>query len=78
MADSSDAAYRLPTMAFVVDVLAEMGTPDFGYMQQLFERRRELPLFAKALLVHAWAVSKKAGPAPAERWTPSREWSPAN
>ena len=45
-------------MAFIVDVLADMGTPDAGYMQQIFERRKELPLFGKALLLHALGVSK--------------------
>ncbi len=46
------------TAAFVVDVLADMGSPDAGYQQQVFERRQELPLFAKALLLHAIVVSK--------------------
>jgi hypothetical protein len=35
-----------------------MGSPDAGYQQKLFERRKELPLFAKALLLHAIGVSK--------------------
>jgi len=60
LADTATDPYRLPTMAFVVDVLADMGTPDFGYMQQLYERKKELPLFAKALLLHALGVSKAA------------------
>jgi len=58
LAETTGGAYRLPTMAFVVDVLADMGTPDAGYMQQVFERRKELPLFGKALLLHALGVSK--------------------
>src|SRR3954463_1357300 len=45
-------------MVFVLDVLADMGTPDIGYQQKLYERRKELPLFAKALLLHALGVSK--------------------
>ncbi len=58
LAENTDEPYRLPTVAFVLDVLADMGSPDAGYMQRLFERRNELPLFAKALLVHALAASK--------------------
>ncbi|HEX3852689.1 MAG TPA: alpha-2-macroglobulin family protein, partial [Polyangiaceae bacterium] len=58
LAETTEDAYRLPTTAFVVDVLADMGTPDAGYMQRLFERRKELPLFGKALLLHALGVSK--------------------
>jgi len=58
LAETAEDAYRLPTVAFVLDVLADMGAPDGGYMQKLFERKRELPLFAKALLLHALGVSK--------------------
>lgn len=46
------------TAAFVVDVLADMGSPDAGYQQQVFDRRKQLPLFAKALLLHAIVTSK--------------------
>jgi len=58
LAETAEDAYRLPTLAFVLDVLSDMGAPDAGYQQKLFERRKELPLFAKALLLHAIAVSK--------------------
>ena len=58
LAETSEDTYRLPTLAFVLDVLADMGSPDAGYQQKLFERRKELPLFAKALLLHAIGVSK--------------------
>jgi uncharacterized protein YfaS (alpha-2-macroglobulin family) len=58
LADMPEDTYRLPTVAFVLDVLADMGTPDIGYQQKLYERRKELPLFAKALLLHALGVSK--------------------
>ncbi len=46
------------TAAFVLDVLADMGSPDAGYQQKVFDRRKELPLFAKALLAHAILLSK--------------------
>ncbi|MGH7440690.1 MAG: Ig-like domain-containing alpha-2-macroglobulin family protein, partial [Polyangiaceae bacterium] len=46
--------------AFAVDVLASLGAPDPGYTNQLFERRSELPLFARALLTHALATSNMA------------------
>ena len=58
LAETTEDQYRLPTMAFVLDVLADMGSPDIGYQQKLFERRKELPVFAKALLLHALGVSK--------------------
>ena len=58
LAETSEDSYRLPTLAFVLDVLADMGSPDVGYQQKLFERRKELPLFAKALLLHAIGVGK--------------------
>lgn len=58
LAETTEDQYRLPTIAFVLDVLADMGSPDAGYQQKLFERRKELPLFAKALLLHAIGVSK--------------------
>ncbi len=58
LAETTQEAYRLPTLAFVLDVLSEMGAPDAGYQQQLFDRRKELPLFGKALLLHAISGSK--------------------
>ncbi|MEO7033502.1 MAG: MG2 domain-containing protein [Polyangiaceae bacterium] len=58
LADMPEDTSRLPTVAFVLDVLSDMGTPDIGYQQKLYERRKELPLFAKALLLHALGVSK--------------------
>ena len=48
----------LATLPFIVDVLAELGSPDPGYVTRLYEARRDLPLFSKALLLHAMAVSK--------------------
>jgi uncharacterized protein YfaS (alpha-2-macroglobulin family) len=44
--------------AFVVDVLATIGEPDPGFTNRLYERRAEMPLFARALLAHAIAVGK--------------------
>ena len=46
----------MPTAAFMVDVLAEIGKPDFGHMNRLFEKRDELPLFSRAMLAHAMLV----------------------
>ncbi|MCB9577944.1 MAG: Ig-like domain-containing protein [Polyangiaceae bacterium] len=54
-----DDPLYLSTAAFVVDVLAETGAPDVGYMGRLFERRKELPMFAQALLLHALSISKQ-------------------
>jgi hypothetical protein len=44
--------------ALVVDVLASIGKPDPGFTNRLYERRSEMPLFARALLAHAIAVGK--------------------
>jgi uncharacterized protein YfaS (alpha-2-macroglobulin family) len=55
---SGDPLFRA-TAAFMVDVLAEVGAPDTGYMSRLYAERRELPLFAKALLLHAMAISRQ-------------------
>ncbi len=49
---------RLAIAALVVDVLADAGQPDPGYMARLFEARKALPLFARALLLHALAIGK--------------------
>ena len=56
LCDQNDVA--LATQAFVVDVLAMIGKPDAGYTGRIFERRAKMPLFARALLAHAMAVSK--------------------
>ncbi|MGD0525878.1 MAG: Ig-like domain-containing protein [Polyangiaceae bacterium] len=53
-ARSVDLARR----AFVVDVLATIGQPDPGFTSRLYDRRSEMPLFARALLAHAIAVGK--------------------
>ncbi len=49
--------------AFMLDVLAENGTPDPGYMNRLFAEREKFPLFARAQLLHAMAVGKGDEPA---------------
>jgi hypothetical protein len=46
------------TAAFMLDVLAEHGEPDAGYMNRLFEKRQHLPMFGRAYLAHALAVGK--------------------
>jgi uncharacterized protein YfaS (alpha-2-macroglobulin family) len=57
---SGRGEHELPTAAFALDVLGELGMPDAGGVNRLFERRKELPLFGKALLLHA-AVKAKLG-----------------
>ncbi len=52
---------RPAVAAFAVDVLAELGAPDHGYTEKIWERRKELPIFSQALLLHALAIGK--GPA---------------
>lgn len=43
--------------AFIADVLAELGQPDPGYLNQLYDARAHEPLFSQALLLHAMARS---------------------
>jgi uncharacterized protein YfaS (alpha-2-macroglobulin family) len=50
-------AVGLAATTFAVDVLATMGKPDPGFTNRVYDRRAELPLFARALLAHAIAVS---------------------
>jgi uncharacterized protein YfaS (alpha-2-macroglobulin family) len=49
----------LAIAAFAVDVLAEGGAPDSGYVSRLFDARKQLPLFARAYLLHAMAIGKE-------------------
>ncbi|HEX7665252.1 MAG TPA: alpha-2-macroglobulin family protein, partial [Polyangiaceae bacterium] len=50
--------WALAERAFELDVLAEVGAPDPGETNDLYALREKLPLFARALLAHAMAVSK--------------------
>ena len=59
-ADISGKNPDLPTAALALDVLVELGAPDAGGINRLFTERKRLPLFAKALLLHA-AVRSKLG-----------------
>ncbi|MDF3068626.1 MAG: hypothetical protein K0R38_4227 [Polyangiaceae bacterium] len=52
--------WHLPVAALALDVQAELGAPDAGAINGLFARRKELPLFGRALLLHA-AVRAKLG-----------------
>jgi hypothetical protein len=49
---------ELAGRAMVVDVLASIGKPDPGFTDRLYERRADMPLFARALLAHAIVVGK--------------------
>jgi uncharacterized protein YfaS (alpha-2-macroglobulin family) len=55
---SNFAKERPAAAAFAVDVLAELGAPDHGYTEQLWERRAELPVFSRALVLHALVIGK--------------------
>jgi hypothetical protein len=48
--------------AFVVDVLAATGEVDTECVDRLFEARFRLPTFARALLLHALAVTRPSDP----------------
>jgi uncharacterized protein YfaS (alpha-2-macroglobulin family) len=59
-------SWELATAALALDVLGELGAPDAGSINRLFARRLELPLFAKALLLHAAVQAKLASDVPVE------------
>ncbi len=61
-----ELTWQLPIAALALDVLAELGAPDAGGVNRLFERRKELPLFGKALLLHAAVGSKLGSDVPSE------------
>jgi uncharacterized protein YfaS (alpha-2-macroglobulin family) len=44
--------------AMIADVLATIGAPDAGAIETLYDSRAKLPLFGRALLLHAMVVSK--------------------
>lgn len=56
---------QLAESALALDVLGELGSPDAGGVNRLFERRDELPLFGKALLLHAALGAKLGSDVPA-------------
>jgi alpha-2-macroglobulin len=58
--------WQLPVAALSFDVLGELGAPDAGGVSSLFARRNELPLFGKALLLHAAVGAKLASDVPSE------------
>ncbi len=55
---------KLATAALMLDVLAALGKPDAEYVSRLYERRAELPTFARALLLHAASTKPASGAAP--------------
>jgi len=58
--------WDLPVVAMATDALGELGFPDAGDINRLFARRKELPLAAKALLLHAAVGAKLANDVPGE------------
>ncbi|HYP87168.1 MAG TPA: alpha-2-macroglobulin family protein, partial [Polyangiaceae bacterium] len=61
-----DRPELLPAAALSLDVLGELGAPDPGSINRLYERRAELPSFGKALLLHAALSAKLASDVPKE------------
>lgn len=57
---------HLAAAPFVLDVLADSGAPDPGRVSRLFALRDKLPLFSRALLLHAM-VRTKSDPASVEK-----------
>ncbi len=58
----------LATIPFILDVLAERGSPDPGRATTVFEQREKLPLFAQAQLLHAMVIGK-SDPASVDKLT---------
>jgi len=58
LARTEEERIGLATQTLIVDVLAMLGKPDSGYTTRLAQKA-ELPSFAKALLLHAMAISKE-------------------
>jgi alpha-2-macroglobulin len=50
-------AKALATQAYVADVLLRLGDRDPGLMSRLYAVREQMPVFAQALLLHAYGVS---------------------
>lgn len=55
---SEDRSLRYGAGPFIVYVLAELGKPDPGRVSLLFEAREGMPLYGKALLLHAMVLGK--------------------
>jgi uncharacterized protein YfaS (alpha-2-macroglobulin family) len=62
----SPSSAELGLVALELDVLGELGAADPGGVNRLFARRAELPLFGKALLLHAALGAKLASDVPEE------------
>ena len=58
LAQKSVESVQLSQSAFVLDVLTVVGSPDPGYMTRVFEQRKSLPIFSRALLAHAMAKTQ--------------------
>jgi uncharacterized protein YfaS (alpha-2-macroglobulin family) len=58
--EASEEGQGLSLSAFVLDVLATVGSPDVGAITRLFETRTTLSLEARALLAHAAITAKMA------------------
>jgi len=58
--EKGDDDFLLGVGPLAVDVLAELGTPDPGYAQRLFDRRADMPLYSRGLLLHALVATKSA------------------
>jgi uncharacterized protein YfaS (alpha-2-macroglobulin family) len=57
--ERDQVSWNRAAAAITLDVLAMIGSPDPGYMNGLFTERAELPVFARAFLLHAMAISKQ-------------------
>ncbi len=57
---SPEDDFALGVGPLAVDVLAELGMPDPGYTAKLFERRSDMPLYSRAILLHALVASKSS------------------
>ena len=51
---------NLTTRAYILFVMSEAGRPNLGLLNNLYEKREELPIFAKAYLAMAYGRTEKA------------------
>ena len=56
--DKEDRHLDRVAAPFLLDVLAMIGAPDPGRAARAYEKRKELPVFSKALLAHALVIGK--------------------
>ncbi|MGZ3475237.1 MAG: alpha-2-macroglobulin family protein, partial [Polyangiales bacterium] len=58
LTETDKKGLQLASAAFMVDALATAGASDPGSINRLYDKRKDMPLFAQAMLLHAMAAAK--------------------